>query len=730
MGIAPSSQCGTSPAAALSRCHRECSAHCTTDVVTGTGGKLKLCSWVEEEVSLYGAFGPPNPGADSWATVSRGAAGSGSRPRARPLLDPGSFIRVHGSGKGDAANSASLGLDSMYTLDKAAFGRGSYGEVHTATHHRTGMRRAVKSVGKMGLRRYVSDVSAFVRREVDILRRLDHPNIVRLYEAFEDQSALYLVLELCEGGDLLERVAVARDRLPEREAAMLMAQMLGAMQHLYLRGIVHRDVKPENFLFSRREPEREPLPPERSPLKLIDFGLSRRLSFEAGIRVTPKIGTTEYMAPEAYAGRVNTVLADRTDMWSIGVVLHVIFIGHFPSPRLAEMTTEDYLSLPCWSRVSPHGRQLLGQLLRQEPTQRPTVTVAMKHPWLASAFACGRDEPVRSMPTAVRAFASSPGLRRLALLAAAREAEDCEVGSVRRLFQVLELECDGALSRQALERAAWLPGCAGVTATELARHFDALDCSGSGTVEWSELLAAAFGLALSGDSEGTALDAMGALVDSTSAAASAAVGSQGERWGCQKAFGGGASRGGGGMPPTQGHANSQQTPALALPAPQDAALWSAFDLLAGGGETVSGPSLAQLLQQPRTPASPVGTNKFCPLSPRDDSDMQERFEHGGSVLGPPAGPQFGAPNGVGAGTSGATGAGGTGGQGDACGRIEDYGELVREVHPGGALDPRSFMALARGRTNLAEDTGGTTGGGGMRSESTAEGGARWGSATP
>lgn len=430
----------------------------------------------------YGFMGGFSPSASS--------KDPGRSTTSRSLYEPGSLIPLRG---GDHESVDGQSIREVFTFDSQPVGRGSYGEVHGATHNATGARRAVKSVGKASLRRYVSNVTGFVRREVDILRRLDHPNIVRIYEAYEDMETIYLVLELCDGGDLLERVAVARERLPEREAAVLFMQMLGAVQHLYLRGVVHRDLKPENFLFTRREPEREPLTPEVSPVKLIDFGLSRRLNFEAGMRITPKIGTTEYMAPEAFQGRINAALADRTDMWSLGVVLHVIFIGHFPSPRLAEQTPEEYLSAPCWNRVSAAGRDLLGQLLRYDPSRRPTVTVAMKHAWLHAALNPGKLEMVVPMPAAIRSFASSPGLRRLALTAAARELDDCDLQYVRALFQSLELECDGALTRQALERSAWLHGPTGATATELVRYFDLIDTDGSGAIDWTEMVAVSIG---------------------------------------------------------------------------------------------------------------------------------------------------------------------------------------------------------------------------------------------
>lgn len=490
-----------------------------------------------------------------WTAAASSSAIPPSGTNPHPLYEPGSLVPLRG---GDRECVDGHGIHSVYSLDRTPLGRGSYGEVTGATHHATGARRAVKSVGKASLRRYVTNVTGFVRREVDILRRLDHPNICRIYEAYEDEASIYLVLELCDGGDLLERVAVARDRLPEREAAVLLMQMLGAVQHLYLRGVVHRDLKPENFLFTRREPEREPSPPEVSPVKLIDFGLSRRLSFEAGMRITPKIGTTEYMAPEAFAGRINAALADRTDMWSMGVVLHVIFIGHFPSPRLAEQTPEEYLSASCWSRVSTAGRDLLGQLLRYEPARRPTVTVAMKHPWLATAVNPSKLDMVLAMPGAVRSFAASPGLRRLALAAAGREMDDCDLHYVRALFQALELECDGALTRPALERAAWLQGPTGATAAEMSRAFDCIDTDGSGTIDWTELVAVALGV--SGEILST---------KSASKSASKQVGAENaDTW--------------------------KDRPSNGMPLLREETVWRAFDLLSQGSGAISGVALGRL----------------------------------------------------------------------------------------------------------------------------------------
>jgi len=137
----------------------------------------------------YGFLGRLTTGQQANGTLSTKSSAS---EHPAPLYDPGSLVPVRNLGR-DKRVAAGQRIKDVYVMDEAPFGRGSYGEVTGATHRRTRARRAVKTVAKAGLRRYVKDVSGFVRREVDILRRLDHPNIVRLYEAFEDDEIIYIV---------------------------------------------------------------------------------------------------------------------------------------------------------------------------------------------------------------------------------------------------------------------------------------------------------------------------------------------------------------------------------------------------------------------------------------------------------------------------------------------------------------------------------------------------------
>lgn len=415
------------------------------------------------------------------------AVASSSKPRvSRPLCETGSLIPCHL--RDDGRESCSL--SDRYEIDEQPIGSGTYGEVLGATHRKTRARRAVKAVDKESFAKFSQTKRDFLWRELEILRIMDHPNIVRLYEAFEDERFIYLVLELCSGGDLLARVAAPVVRMSEQEAAMLFVQMLSAIQHLHIHSIVHRDVKPENFLFTCSEPARHPLPPKTAPLKLIDFGLSRQLEAGASGRMTPRIGTREYMSPESDNGSISAESGDRSDMWSMGVVLHTMLTGHFPNKSLATKAPHDYFAAAFWNRFSPAAKDLMMNLLHFRPQHRISSTQAMKHPWLLVAPNVQLYSTALNFPDAIRAFASLQGLRRLVLVAAAREMDDRDVCIIRSLFQRLQNQCEGNISRAALLEAQNDEGIVGDIAGELWRAFDAVDVNNSRTIDWTELVAA------------------------------------------------------------------------------------------------------------------------------------------------------------------------------------------------------------------------------------------------
>lgn len=170
-------------------------------------------------------------------------------------------------------------------------GSGVSGVVRLVTHKATGVRYAVKCLdldlidSEAGLRQ--------LRDEIFIMCQLDHPNIVRIEEVYESTSEIFIVQELCTGGDLFDRLDEQSDyHYTEAQCARLVKQMLSSVRYLHFKGIIHRDLKLENFLFSSRSPTSE--------LKMIDFGLSKH--FEIGEVLCDKVGTPYSVSPEVIKG--------------------------------------------------------------------------------------------------------------------------------------------------------------------------------------------------------------------------------------------------------------------------------------------------------------------------------------------------------------------------------------------------------------------------------------------
>ena len=220
-------------------------------------------------------------------------------------------------------------INDYYELSNNELGKGSYGRVQLAKLKGTNVKRAIKIIEKAK----VSNVERF-KLEVEIMMKLDHPNILRLMDYFEDPKYVYLVLELCTGGELFDRI-IANKYYNEEDARIIFRQIMTALHYCHLSGVVHRDLKPENFIMiSQKDP---------FTLKIIDFGLSRTFNSADKVLndITPddnqkkrktravlktKAGTPFYIAPEVLTGNYN----EKCDVWSAGVILYILFCGYPP----------------------------------------------------------------------------------------------------------------------------------------------------------------------------------------------------------------------------------------------------------------------------------------------------------------------------------------------------------------------------------------------------------------
>ncbi|TYI10399.1 hypothetical protein ES332_A09G139000v1 [Gossypium tomentosum] len=280
-----------------------------------------------------------------------------------------------------------------------------------------------------------------VRREVKILRALTgHKNLVQFYDAYEDDENVYIVMELCKGGELLDRILSRGGKYPEEDAKAVMVQILSVVAFCHLQGVVHRDLKPENFLFTTKD--------EGSPLKAIDFGLSDYVKPDE--RLNDIVGSAYYVAPEVLHRSYGT----EADMWSIGVIAYILLCGSRPFWARTEsgifravLKADPSFDEAPWPSLSPDAIDFVKRLLNKDYRKRVTAAQALSHPWLANCH----DIKIPSdmiIWRLVKAYIGSSTLRRAALGALAKTLTIPQLAYLREQFSLLGPKKSGFILMQ------------------------------------------------------------------------------------------------------------------------------------------------------------------------------------------------------------------------------------------------------------------------------------------
>ena len=208
-------------------------------------------------------------------------------------------------------------ISTKYEIKKI-LGKGAYGKVYQVKNKITQQINACKQISKKD----ISNIEKLAN-EISILKKVDHPNIIKLYEIFEDEKNIYLIMEKCNGGELFDKITHhirKKEMFKEKEAAYIFFQIISSLYYLHSNGISHRDLKPENLLYYYKGND------IKNPIKLIDFDLSIFFNQNKNEKMKKKVGTSYYVSPEVLNGEYN----EKCDIWSAGVILYILLSGQPP----------------------------------------------------------------------------------------------------------------------------------------------------------------------------------------------------------------------------------------------------------------------------------------------------------------------------------------------------------------------------------------------------------------
>ncbi|XP_037621035.1 calcium/calmodulin-dependent protein kinase IGa [Sebastes umbrosus] len=252
---------------------------------------------------------------------------------------------------------------------KGKMGSGSFSEVFMVREKKTGMLYALKCLKKKHL------AHSNLENEINVLRRIQHENVVGLEDFYESRTHYYLVMQLVSGGELFDRI-VDKGVYTEKDASTVIKQVLQAVSYLHENSIVHRDLKPENLLYYDTD--------ENAKIMVSDFGLSKTM--EHGVMSTA-CGTPGYVAPEVLAQKP---YSKAVDCWSIGVITYILLSGYPPffednETRLFSkiMRAEYAFHSPFWDNISESAKDFIRNLMEKNPTKRFLTEQALRHPWIA-----------------------------------------------------------------------------------------------------------------------------------------------------------------------------------------------------------------------------------------------------------------------------------------------------------------------------------------------------------
>lgn len=350
-------------------------------------------------------------------------------------------------------------LERSYASPKP-LGQGGFGQVFRMRHRMSGDIRAIKVIKKPSCSEGLQTVS----NEVYALLQLDHPNIAKLFEYFEDARAIYVVTELCTGGNIGELDAQVDDW---DDIRLLFRDVVRAIAYCHSEGIAHRDLKFDNCLITECSDRRC-----GRMAKVIDFGLAGFAKVGEGESLNEVVGTLYFLAPEVLKSQDPMHRYGlECDLWSLGVMIFVVLTDEHPFCSTASGPEDAYrriangaLRVSCLRNsgaLAIESEELLRSLLVKEPLNRCTASEALVHPWFQigeSPRSCQRHlntlpEQMNGLIERILSFSRFSRFEQAILTVAAHEARPKEVGELMEVFSILDVTQAGYISRDDFRRA-------------------------------------------------------------------------------------------------------------------------------------------------------------------------------------------------------------------------------------------------------------------------------------
>ncbi|XP_050249502.1 CDPK-related kinase 3-like isoform X2 [Quercus robur] len=379
-------------------------------------------------------FPPPSPAKHIKASLAK-RLGHGAKPKEGPIPEDRGAEPEQAL---DKSFGYSKNFGAKFELGREV-GRGHFGHTCSARGKKGDLKDrpvAVKIISKAKMTTAISIED--VRREVKILKALSgHQHLVKFHDACEDANNVYIVMELCEGGELLDRILSRGGRYAEEDAKFIVVQILSVVAFCHLQGVVHRDLKPENFLFTSRS--------EDADMKLIDFGLSDFIRTDE--RLNDIVGSAYYVAPEV----LHRSYSLEADIWSIGVITYILLCGSRPFWARTEsgifravLRADPNFEDSPWPSVSAEAKDFVKRLLNKDYRKRMTAVQALTHPWLRND---SRPIPLDILIyKLVRSYLHATPFKRAALKALSKALTEDELVYLRIQFKLLEPNKDGRVS--------------------------------------------------------------------------------------------------------------------------------------------------------------------------------------------------------------------------------------------------------------------------------------------